>query len=210
MVNIKVEQYQVGPVCTNCYFAVNQDTKETLIIDPGAAGDYLIEQAEKEGLKPVAILLTHGHFDHATAAAEVAGHFSVPIYAHETEKETLENPSLNLCGMVGGKSLIFHADIYVKDAQMLDLAGFSIRVLHTPGHTIGGVCYYFINENVLFSGDSLFCESIGRTDFPRGSMSDLIRAVKEKLLVLPEYVRVYPGHNEETTIEHERVYNPYF
>ena len=112
--------------------------------------------------------------------------------------------------MVGTSGLVFHADVFVKDGEMLDLAGFSIRVLHTPGHTVGGVCYYFLKENALFSGDSLFCESIGRTDFPKGSMSDLIRTVKEKLLVLPEYVRVYPGHNEETTIEHERVYNPYF
>ncbi len=210
MAKIKVYSYQVGPVCTNCYFAVNTETKETLIIDPGAAANYLIEQIEKEELHPVAVLLTHGHFDHATAASSVAEHFGVKIYAHEKEKETLENPALNLCAMTGETGLVFHADVFVKDGEMLDLAGFSIRVLHTPGHTVGGVCYYFIKENVLFSGDSLFCESIGRTDFPKGSMSDLIRSVKEKLLVLPEYVRVYPGHNEETTIEHERVYNPYF
>ena len=210
MAKLKVYSYQVGPVCTNCYFAANTETKETIIIDPGAAADYLIEQIEKEGLRPVAVLLTHGHFDHATAAADVASHFGVQIYAHELEKETLENPALNLCAMAGTRGLVFHADVFVKDGEMLDLAGFSIRVLHTPGHTVGGVCYYFLKGNALFSGDSLFCESIGRTDFPKGSMSDLIRTVKEKLLVLPEYVRVYPGHNEETTIEHERVYNPYF
>lgn len=210
MAKIKVYSYVVGPVCTNCYFAVNTETREAIIIDPGAAAEYLIEQVEKEGLRPAAVFLTHGHFDHATAAADVAEHFGVQIYVHELEKETLENPSLNLCAMAGDKGLAFHADVYVKDGQMLEISGFSIRVLHTPGHTIGGVCYYFIKENVLFSGDSLFCESIGRTDFPKGSMSDLIRSVKEKLLVLPEYVHVYPGHNEETTIEHERVYNPYF
>lgn len=210
MAKIKVNKYQVGPVCTNCYFAVNTETKETLIIDPGAAGAYLIEEIEKEDLKPAAVLLTHGHFDHASAAAEVAEHFGIQIYAHEKEKETLENPNLNLCSMIGEQGTVYHADCYVKDGEMLDLAGFSIRVLHTPGHTVGGVCYYFLKENVLFSGDSLFCESIGRTDFPKGSMSDLIRSVREKLLVLPEYIRVYPGHDEETTIEHEQVYNPYF
>lgn len=210
MSKLKVNQYQVGPVCTNCYFAINTETNEVLVIDPGDGAKYLIELIEEQKLKPVAILLTHGHFDHATAAGEVAEHFHISIYAHEKEKETLENPRINLSGMMGGKSEAFHADCYVKDEEMLDLAGFSIRVLHTPGHTVGGCCYYFVKENVVFSGDSLFCQSIGRTDFPKGSMSDLIRSVKEKLLVLPDYVKVYPGHDAETTIEQEKTYNPYF
>ena len=210
MSKLKVNQYQVGPVCTNCYFAINTETKEVLLIDPGDGAEYLIEMVEKESLKPVAVLLTHGHFDHATAAEEVAKHFGISVYAHEKEKETLLDPRLNLSGSMGGKSLVYHADCFVKDEEMLDLAGFSIRVLYTPGHTVGGCCYYFIKENVVFSGDSLFCGSIGRTEFPKGSMSDLVRSVKDKLLVLPDYVKVYPGHDMETTIEQEKTYNPYF
>ena len=158
--------------------------------------------------KPVAILLTHGHFDHATGAADLAKEFSIPVYAYETEKETLENEEMNLCHMTG-EHHVFHADIYLKDEQELDLAGFHIRVLHTPGHTPGGCCYYFEEQKILFSGDTLFCESVGRTDFPGGSASGLIRSVREKLLRLPEDVRVYPGHMSQTTIGTEKMYNPF-
>ena len=97
----------------------------------------------------------------------------------------------------------------LKDKQELDIAGFHIVVLHTPGHTPGGCCYYFPYEDVIFTGDSLFCGSIGRTDFKGGSMSDLVRTVKEKIMTLPEHTEVYPGHNDTTTIENERMYNPY-
>ena len=208
MPKLKVNQYVVGPVQTNCYFAINDDTKEMIIIDPGASPKQLAERARMEGCTPVAILLTHGHFDHATAAEELAKEFGIPIYAHEDEKETLEDAELNASWMMGD-SLVFHADVFVKDEEELDLAGFHIRVLHTPGHTVGGCCYYFPYENVVFSGDSLFCTSIGRTDFKKGSTSDLIRAIKEKLMTLPDRTTVYPGHNDVTTIENERMYNPY-
>ena len=193
---------------TNCYFAINDETKELIIIDPGYSPKQLAERVRQEGCTPVAILLTHGHFDHATGAADLAKEFSIPVYAYETEKETLENEEMNLCHMTG-EHHVFHADIYLKDEQELDLAGFHIRVLHTPGHTPGGCCYYFPYENVVFSGDTLFCTSVGRTDFPGGSMSDIIRSIKEKLMTLPDRTTVYPGHNDVTTIENERMYNPY-
>lgn len=208
MGKLKVSHYVVGPVQTNCYFAGNTETKEALVIDPGANAQQLIRRLREEEWVPVAVLLTHGHFDHATGAEEVAGEFGVPIYAYETEKETLESAELNASWMLG-RSLVFHADVYVKDEQELDLAGFHIRVLHTPGHTVGGCCYYLPYEDVVFSGDTLFCESVGRTDFPKGSMSDIVRSIHEKLLVLPDQTIVYPGHNDATTIEHERMYNPY-
>ena len=208
MGKLKVNQYVVGPVQTNCYFAINDELKELLIIDPGASARQLAERVRAEGGRPVAILLTHGHFDHATAAEELAKEFDIPIYAHEDEKETLEDSELNASWMMGDH-LIFHADVFVKDEEELDLAGFHIRVLHTPGHTVGGCCYYFPYEEVVFSGDSLFCTSIGRTDFKKGSTSDLIRAIKEKLMTLPDRTTVYPGHNDVTTIENERMYNPY-
>ena len=208
MAPLSIQNYVVGPVQTNCYFAVNDDTKEVIIIDPGASAKQLAEKIKEQGLKPAAILLTHGHFDHATGAEELAKLLNVKIYVHEKEKETLENPQLNLSGWQGGQ-LVFHADEYVKDEQELDLAGFHIRVLFTPGHTVGGCCYLFPYQNVVFSGDSLFCMSIGRTDFPKGSSSKLIRAIQEKLMVLPDDVTVYTGHNDTTTIGTERMYNPY-
>lgn len=204
----EVLPYIVGPVCTNCYLLVNHKTGELLVVDPGDQAQLIEKQIEKTGAKPVAILLTHGHFDHAGAAEELADKYQISIYAHEAEKETLEDPGLNLCGMIG-EHKVYHADIFVKDEEVLNLAGFSIRVFFTPGHTIGGCCYYIADEKILFSGDTLFQESVGRTDFPRGSASDLIRAIREKLMPLPDDVTVYTGHDESTLIGYERMHNPY-
>lgn len=208
MGKLKINQYVVGPVQTNCYFAINEETKELLVIDPGASPKQLAEKIREEGCIPVAILLTHGHFDHATGAEELAAEFGIQIYAYEGEKETLEDTNLNVSWMIGEQK-VFHADVFVKDQQELDLAGFHIRVLFTPGHTRGGCCYYLPYEEVLFSGDTLFCCSVGRSDLPGGSTSELVRSVREKLLTLPERTTVYPGHNDVTTIENERMYNPY-
>lgn len=208
MADLRVEQYVVGPVMTNCFFAVNEDTREMLVIDPGDSGKTLISKIKEENLVPVAVLLTHGHFDHAMAAGEVAKEFHIPIYAGEHEKETLENPSANLGGMVGAREA-FHADVFVKDGEILDLAGFSIQVMHTPGHTKGGCCYYFEKEQAVFAGDTLFHDSVGRSDFPGGSASVLIKSIQDKLMPLPDEVKVYPGHNDITTIGWERKYNPF-
>lgn len=208
MVPMKIQQYVVSVCATNCYFAINDDTKEVLIIDPGASAKQLAEKVKEYGLTPVGILLTHGHFDHAAAAAELSQLLDVKIYAHETEKDTLETPGLNLSGWEG-KSETYHADVYVKDEQELDLAGFKVRVLFTPGHTIGGCCFYFAEQGVVFSGDTLFEGSIGRTDFPKGSASQLIRAIHEKLMIMPDETTVYPGHGDMTSIGMERVNNPF-
>ena len=205
---MKIEQYCVGQVATNCYFAINGETKEMLVIDPGDSAKMLADKINQEGLKPQAILLTHGHFDHVLAAEELAGIFGVKIYAHEKEQDTLENPGKNVSLMVGGRDA-YHADVYVKDGEVLELAGMKVKVLHTPGHTAGGCCYYLEEEGALFSGDTLFCQSVGRTDFPGGSMSEIVRSIKEKLMALPDEVRVYPGHMDLTTIGKERAYNPF-
>lgn len=206
--NVSVLRYVVGPVCTNCYLLVNDKTKELIVVDPGEQADMLIRQIDKTGAKPAAVLLTHGHFDHATAADEISRHYDIPIYAHEAEQETLENPALNLSGMVG-EHLVYHADCYVKDNEVIELAGYSIQVFHTPGHTVGGACFYIPEEKILFSGDTLFQESVGRTDFPKGSASALIHSIQQKLMVLPDDVEVFTGHNETTLIGYERIHNPY-
>ena len=208
MGKLKVDQYVVGQVQTNCYVVVNSETKECLIVDPGAAAVQLAERIRRDEYKPVAVLLTHGHFDHAGAAEELAEDFGIQIYAHEDEAETLGESKMNVSWMVGNNES-YHADVYVKDEQVLELAGFQIRVLHTPGHTFGGCCYYLPYEDVVFSGDTLFAQSVGRTDFPGGSMSSIVRSIKDKLMVLPEHTTVYPGHNDVTSIETERMYNPY-
>ena len=208
MGKLKVNHYVVGVLSTNCYVAINDETKECIIIDPGASAKALAQRIRQEELTPVAIFLTHGHCDHAGAADKLAKELDVKIYAQKEEKDTLEDPNKNLSALMG-QNESYHADVYLQDEQELNLAGFHIRVLHTPGHTPGACCYYLSYEDVLFSGDTLFAQSVGRTDFPGGSMSQIVRSIKEKLMVLPERTTVYPGHNDVTSIEHERMYNPY-
>lgn len=208
MADLKVRHLVVGAVATNCYIAENVKTNEALIIDPGDNVARIAEMIKEDGVTPAAVLLTHGHFDHAMAAQEIAEQYGIKIYAHESEKETLETPQINLSGMIG-RTLTFHADCYVKDGERLKLAGFEIQVLHTPGHTQGGVCYYIEQEKSVFSGDTLFCQSIGRTDFPTGKSSTLIHSIQEKLMPLPDDTTVYTGHEDMTTIGMERKYNPF-
>ena len=209
MIQMQVEHLAVGPVQTNCYLAINKETKETIIIDPGDDADRIGMRLMQLEAKPVAILLTHGHFDHAGAAKALATQNDILVYAHEKEAETLEDSRMNLSGPLAGGATTYHADVFLKDEQELTLAGLHMRVLFTPGHTPGGCCYYFPREDVLFSGDSLFCGSVGRTDFPGGSMHTLVDSVRNKLMSLPENTIVYPGHDIETTIEQERMYNPF-
>lgn len=204
-----VKEFLVGVVGTNCYLAANSETKETLIIDPGDEAGVLENYINKNAYHPVAILLTHGHFDHCMAASELAKQYGISIYVHEDDKETMENPAYNCSGMIGRK-LAFHADNYFHgERDHLSLAGFEIDVFLTPGHTPGGVCFYVESEGILFSGDTLFCESVGRTDFPGGSMSQIVCSIKEKLFLLPNDTKVLPGHNEWTTIGNERQNNPF-
>lgn len=211
---MKINHYVVGQVQTNCYVVINEENKECFLIDPGASAKALAERIRKDELKPVAVLLTHGHFDHAGAAEELAKEFDIKVYAHEAEKDTLSNPQKNVSWMVGA-SESYHADVYLKDEEVITLAGYEIKVFHTPGHTEGGCCYYIEAEDVVFTGDTLFAQSVGRTDFPGGSMSQIVRSINEKLMTLNEAgnletdIMVYPGHNDPTTIETERINNPY-
>lgn len=205
---MKINQYVVGPVQTNCYFVINEETKEMICIDPGESASRLAAKARQDGYRPVAVLLTHGHFDHATGAEPFAREFGIPVYIHEAEKETLADPEVNASWMLGRRK-VYHADIFLQTNQELKLAGFSFKVLFTPGHTPGGCCYYFPEQGVVFTGDSLFCGSIGRTDFKKGSLSQLVNAVKTQLMTLPDETAVYPGHNDSTSIGDERKYNPY-
>ena len=203
-----IKKLILGTMQTNCYVVYNEQ-HECFVIDPGAQGQKVARFLTENELDIKAILLTHGHFDHIMALNDLKKRYNVPVYAHEEEEDVLKQSSLNLSGSIG-QIYTAQADVYVKDGEHLKLAGLDVIVLYTPGHTKGGVCYYFPEEKVLMSGDTLFHCSIGRTDFPTGSMSQLVRSVKEQLFVLPDDVQVYPGHDSVTSIGYEKQYNPFF
>ncbi len=208
MADLQVLEYNVGDIGTNCYFLVNTSTKETIIVDPGGDAPMLQRHIAEQGLKPVGIFLTHAHYDHAHHAKILKDAYQIPVYVHEAERETLTDVRINASAMFGQPET-YEADVFLKDGQKFSLAGFDILTLHTPGHTPGGACYYFEDNKILVSGDSLFCGSIGRTDFPGGSMSSLVRSLREKVLVLPRDTEVLPGHMMRTTIGRECEYNPF-
>ncbi|MFR6010757.1 MAG: MBL fold metallo-hydrolase [Coprococcus sp.] len=209
MGQIEIKSMTLGMVATNCYLIINKENKEALLVDPADNALRISNVIVENGCTLKAILLTHGHFDHIMALNDLKKRYNVPVYAHEEEEDVLKQSSLNLSGSIG-QIYTTQADVYVKDGEHLKLAGLDVIVLYTPGHTKGGVCYYFPEEKVLMSGDTLFHCSIGRTDFPTGSMSQLVRSVKEQLFVLPDDVQVYPGHDSVTSIGYEKQYNPFF
>lgn len=208
MGRLKVEQLVLGPVSTNCYFALNQETKELLIIDPADQPERIFQKvAQMEGT-PVAVLLTHGHFDHISAAEAVRDRYDIPVYACPLETEMLWEPSVNMTQYYG-RPVSMKADKMPSDLEVFEAAGFKVQMIFTPGHTKGSCCYYFKDEDVLFSGDTLFHGSVGRTDFPGGSSAQIVESLHRLVDALPEDTAVYPGHDTSTTIGYEKRYNPF-
>ncbi|BCJ93486.1 MBL fold metallo-hydrolase [Anaerocolumna cellulosilytica] len=204
---MKIQTLVLGAVRTNCYLITNEETRETIIIDPGAQAELVKAKIQELGSVPMAVLLTHGHFDHIMAAKELAEEYAIEIYVHETEKELVSNSSLN-GGYLINTSYGLVPDTLIKE-EVLKMAGFELQVLHTPGHTVGSVCFYLKDQKVLISGDTLFLGSVGRTDLPTGNFDTLQKSIREKLFILPEDVIVYPGHGDATTIGYEKNHNPY-
>ncbi len=208
MSDLRIKTCVLGQVATNCYLVYNEQTKAAVVIDPADNSEYIIDKCSSLGIVPNAVLLTHGHFDHILAAKDVAREYGCKIYAGRDEEALLLDPAKNMTGAWGMPQLSLQADVLVRDKEVLNLLGFEWEVLFTPGHTAGSVCYYIGSDGVLFSGDTLFADSLGRTDLPTGSSSVIVKSILERLLVLPEDTMVYPGHGDPTTIGHEQQYNP--
>lgn len=208
MNNLEIKTLVVGMIRTNCYVIENTSLKEAVIIDPADESSRIISYLQDNDLVCKAILLTHGHFDHIMAAEDIVEFSGAKIYIHEEEASLVMDPEKN-ASLYFRRNYSLTPDIRMKDSQILQLAGFEIKVIHTPGHTAGGVCYHMPLYNILFSGDTLFHTSIGRFDFPTGNKTQLITSINTRLLTLKDETIVYPGHGQSTSIGFEKENNHY-
>lgn len=195
-----VKTIMTGEIQENCYIVIDESTKKAFIVDPGDEGSKIADVIDSLGIKLEYILLTHGHFDHVGAVEYIADKYNVPFYISEVDEKWSEKvPSLF------GK--LRKADGYLKDGDSIAFGDNNIKVIETPGHTEGGLC--FLIDDILLTGDTLFRTSIGRTDFPGGNFKDIIASIKNKLLELGDDITVYPGHGPSSTIAFEKERNPY-
>lgn len=208
MANLKIGRMVLGICQTNCYFIYEEGSKDVIFVDPADAGDYIYETLKEKGFQVAGILLTHGHFDHIWGSKELRELTGAKIYAYEAEKILCEDAGNNVSAQVN-RAYTVVPDVYLKDGEEVTIAGMTCRLLATPGHTIGSCCYYFEAADMLLSGDTLFADSVGRTDLPTGSMGEIVASIKEKLFSLPDETKVYPGHGDITDIGHEKKYNPF-
>ena len=198
MTQVYIEKYS-----TNCYLLLNEETKEMIVIDPGANGDRIYDKCVEMGGKVVAILLTHAHFDHITGVDKLRELSGATVFANVAEKVSFKDSSVHMW------TKEVTPDAFLEDGERRTLAGMEFVAISTPGHTPGCMCFYFEKDNMLFSGDTLFHASVGRTDLPGGDTEALIESVKNKLFVLPEETKVMPGHMGATTIAYEKIHNPF-
>jgi hydroxyacylglutathione hydrolase len=202
-----IEGRAMGAMGANCYIVSCPETKKAAVIDPGADGKRLHRWILEKGYQVEYILLTHGHFDHIAAVDDLRELFHAKVGIHAEDAEMLIDGQKNLSSWVGPSFKLKPADFLLEEGQVLTVGNESLTVIETPGHTRGGVC--FLTSEGLISGDTLFEGSIGRTDFPGGSLEQLIGGIEKKLLVLPDDTRVYPGHGSDTTIGREKRENPF-
>jgi len=212
---MQIDRLVLGSYENNCYIVRADDRREEcLIIDTGLDGGPLIEFLRANALRPEALILTHGHADHVAGVCDVRREFpDVKVCIHKSDASMLVDSGRNLSSFAGQKIVCGEADVVFEDEGAICYAGVEFEIIHTPGHTEGGICLYNKAEGVLFSGDSLFAGSIGRTDFPgydtQKRFEELVSNIKSKLAVLPAETRVFSGHGPATTIRNEKKHNPY-
>ena len=207
MGKLELQQMVLGPVYTNCYFLKNKETGETLIVDPADSPKRIFQKVEDMGAKPVGILLTHGHFDHIMGVKTVQDMTGAKIYMHELEKDFATDSRLNLSTVIAERQCdAFVPDVLYHDGDKIQVGNLTFRVLHTPGHTIGSSC--LIVKDTIFSGDTIFKGSIGRTDFPTSDPAKMMESV-QKVAELEGNYAVFPAHGDSTTLDYERNTNPF-
>lgn len=208
MANIRVRCLELGDLPTNTYVVWNEETKECIVIDPSDGEEEIIDCIEGEGLTPKAVLVTHAHDDHIGSVNALKQRYGLLAYLMKEEEDAAVSIHYNLSDQFGNPRVI-EPDMFFLDGQEVSFLGTKMVALLTPGHTVGGGCYHFPQEKIIFVGDTLFREGIGRSDFPGGSFPQLIRSIKEKLMTLPEDTVVFTGHGPATTIGYEKKYNPF-
>lgn len=203
------ETLVVGQLGVNCFILADPATKEGVVVDPGDEAGAILALIRAKGIRVKYILNTHGHFDHVGGNRQLVAETGATLMIHRGDEPFLSRASRSatMYGLMAEDSPAPAA--YLEDGQAISFGGIELRVIHTPGHSPGGSCFFLPAERMLISGDTLFAESIGRTDLTGGSQEQLVRSITTKLLVLPDDTRVYPGHGPATTIGHERRHNPY-
>jgi len=202
---MKFERMPLGIFQTNCYIVYDEKTLETAVIDPGGDFPAIKSYIEANGLNIKYIIITHAHGDHIGALKELKEYSRALVCIHREDNEMLKSKGKNFSGMMGGTAIEMAADKYLEDGEVLELGDTKLNIIHTPGHSRGGISIYC--DRVLFSGDTLFQNSVGRTDLYGGSMTELVKSIREKLFTLPDDTMVYPGHGPSTTILHEKQEN---
>lgn len=206
---LNVRRFPVGPFEANAYLVWDAAPGEALLVDAGAEAERLLEELSTRGLELTAILQTHAHGDHIAALPAIVAATGAPVYVHADAEPMLASAEANLSALAGLPVTARVATTRVAGGDRMAFLGREVRVLDTPGHAPGSVCFHFAEDGVVFTGDALFRGSIGRTDFPGGSFDTLIEGIRSQLLVLPDNTRVFPGHDEATTIGFERRSNPF-
>jgi hydroxyacylglutathione hydrolase len=202
-----LETVCVGPMQANCYILASGDNAPAIIIDPGSQVRKIRQVLDKHKLKPAFIINTHGHYDHIGSDDK----FGVPIYIHRQDLEFLKDSQLNLSKLFALPYQVESAIKALEDKDIIELEDLQLQVIHVPGHTPGGIALRLIKptDKIVFTGDTLFCQGIGRSDLSGGDDTLLIKSIKEKLLTLPDDTVIYPGHGPSSTIREERIGNPF-
>lgn len=200
----------VGPLEVNCFILGCEESREGVVVDAGGDATQIIAAVERHGLNIGQIITTHGHFDHVGANRSLAERFGARLLIHAADAPLLERAAdvARGYGVYGENSP--HPDAFLTDGMEIAFGNCRMQVLHTPGHSQGGCCLYLEAEKKIITGDTLFADSVGRTDLPGGSHEQLLQSIRSKLFTLPDDVTAYPGHGPETTIGHEKRHNPYF